>query len=88
MKPSPLLALFTIAAALLVGCKSTGFEQIGADGTRTKFRDTRFFTATGAEYESTVSTNGTRSVRARVQSSPQAEAMGAVAEGVARGLKP
>lgn len=82
------LAIITCACAVLTACKSTSLDHTSADGTRTKFRDARLFTTTGAEYEAIVNTNGTKTIRAKVQSSPQAEAMGAVAEGVARGLKP
>jgi uncharacterized protein YcfL len=80
--------LLLIPILALVGCKSTGLEYSKADGTKLRVKDTRLFTSTGASYEATVNTNGTYTIRAQVQSSPQAEAIGAVAEGVARGLKP
>lgn len=75
------------ALALLIGCKTTSFLKQAPDGSIVKVKDTRVFTATSANIDAEVLTNGTWKVKAAVSSSQQAEVFKAVAEGVASGLK-
>ena len=77
-----LTALAIIGASLLTGCKVTTIKG-ELHGKPFAFRDSRFFMNSGAEFE-LPTTNGP--VRFKVSSSPNAEALGAVAEGAARGV--
>lgn len=76
-----LLPLLLVAAPILAGCKVTKLTTT-LNGQPITFSDARLFMNSSASLD--VSTNGT--ARFKVRSSPNAEAIEAVAEGVARGL--
>lgn len=78
--------LLCIIALSLCGCAHISGER-KPDGTMT-VRTTRFMWSTqNLEFSVNDGTNVVATLRAK-KSSPDAEALGAIAEGVARGLKP
>lgn len=80
------LLLLLSAAVLFTGCKSTTFVHTAADGTIIKASDRRFFMRTEADITGSVLASGDRQISAKVKSDSNAEALKAVAEGVATGL--
>jgi hypothetical protein len=71
--------------AAVIGCKSTSFQVIKADGTSFKAKDSRLFLATKAKIDVEYSTNGTFRAKADATSNPAADAISAAAEGAVRG---
>ena len=77
--------ILLISLALVAGCNSTRFDAEKPDGTKLHVRNSRLLWSTEA-YSVNISSNGA-SLNA-TKASADAAAFAAIAEGVAKGLKP
>lgn len=80
------LTAFTLFVLALVAMACTGCKSTTVDFNGVKVRDTRVFLRTEADVEWR-NTNG-MTVIVKAKSDPQAEMLKAIAEGLAKGMKP
>ena len=81
-----LIALTLVSIAAFIGCKATTYQHAFPDGSLIKVSDRRLFMGTQAGITFDISTNGAKHATIDVKSDANADAMRAVAEGVATGL--
>ena len=83
MKKVAVLVSLVVATSMLTGCNTIEFQKTSANGDSLTVRNQRMFWSTDS-YEATLGTNSATLKASK--SSVDSVAIGAVAEGVARGL--
>jgi hypothetical protein len=86
LKTLALLTLAAIAAVLVSGCAHLSGERTATDGSRLAIRSTRILWASEGIKSTVTDANGLSFTLSVDKSNPDAQAIGAAAEGVARGL--
>jgi predicted small secreted protein len=86
LKTLVLLTVTAIAAVLLSGCNTISGERTAPDGSRLAIRSTRILWSSEGIKSSVQDANGLSFTLQVDKSNPDAQAIGAVSEGVARGL--
>lgn len=78
------MALATLLAAALAGCKSTTIDLRRPDGSRTRVTDRRCLWTTKADFRAEIQTNGAVKLEGKVNSRGDDKSIRAVSEGAAK----